>query len=220
MHSDPLRTLFDGAFDAARHSVWGRALAAGLGVDRLVALLGGIEPERVARTVEDVRTHLGPDVPTAALVDELVRRKALAAAALAFATGLLPPGVALAAALADALVLLGLELELVFEIACAGGCDPAHPDRRLEALVVLAGGLGAGRAADAGAGLARQALTGGLSHFAIDNLARLVGCQTARALVAGGVPVVGAALGAGMGAAQIALVGRAAAVFYAREAGA
>jgi hypothetical protein len=208
------RTFVGRNIEAIQESFWMRQVSRVLGTDWLLHIVGHVNPSQVAKTVAEVRSQLPTGATATDIAQELTRRKALLCGGLGLAAGLLPPGVNLAAGLADAFVNIRFQVELVYEIACAYDLDLHSPDRKGEALMVLAAGLGAEQATTTSLQFAQRFAVEKLSEAAIAQLARLLSLQIAEQVVLRGIPLVGACAGAGMNAGFVTLVGNAAQRFY------
>ncbi|AGY57074.1 EcsC family protein [Gloeobacter kilaueensis] len=208
------RSWVGDSLQAARDSDWMKQIGRSLGANWLLQLLDQVNLRKVRETVEALqREH--PDESPAQLSARLISRKAFFAGGIGVASGLLPPGINLPAIAADVVGTLVLEIELIYEIACAHGLDLDSPDRKGEAALVLALGTGADRLAGAGTQALKRVVATQIARVNLEQLARIIGKQLAERLVLKGVPmVVGAVVGGGTNLAAINLIGNAAAHFY------
>ncbi len=211
---DEARTFVSNKIEAMQDSFWMRQVSRVLGTDWLFQILGQVNPSQAIKTVAEVRSQLPTTATTTEIAQELTRRKALLCGGLGLAAGLLPPGVNLAAGLADAFANIRFQVELVYEIACVYGLDLYSAERKGESLLVLAAGFGAERATATSVQFAQRFALEKLSEAAIAQLARLISVQIAEQVILRGIPVLGACAAAGMNATFVTLVGNAAQRFY------
>jgi uncharacterized protein (DUF697 family) len=208
------RTFMGRKIEAIQESFWMRQVSRVLGTDWLLHIVGQVNPSQVAKTVAEVRSQLPATATATDIAQELTQRKALLCGGLGLVVALLPPGVNLAAGLADAFVNIRFQVELVYEIACIYNLDLHSADRKGEALMVLAAGFGAEQVTTTSIQFAQRFAVEKLSQVAIAQLARLLSVQIAEQVVLRGIPFVGACTGAGVNAVFVTLVGNAAQRFY------
>lgn len=208
------RTFVGTKIEAIQDSFWMRQASRVLGTDWLLQIIGRVNPTQAIKTVAEVRSQLPTTATATEIAQELTRRKALLCGGLGLAAGLLPPGVNLAAGLADAFANIRFQVELVYEIAYVNGLDLYSADRKGESLLVLAAGFGAEQATTTSLKFAQRFALEKLSEAAIAQLARLISVQIAEQVILRGIPVLGACAAAGMNATFVTLVGNAAQRFY------
>jgi hypothetical protein len=209
-----VRTFVGRKIETIQASFWMRQVSRLLGTDWLLHIVGQVNPSQVAKTVAEARSQLPATATATDIAQELTQRKALLCGGLGLVVGLLPPGVNLAAGLADAFVNIRFQVELVYEIACIYGLDLHSADRKGEALMVLAAGFGAEQVTTTSLQFAQRFAVEKLSEVAIAQLARLLSFQIAEQVVLRGIPLLGVCAGAGMNATFVTLVGNAAQHFY------
>ncbi|MBW4699384.1 MAG: EcsC family protein [Aphanocapsa lilacina HA4352-LM1] len=211
------RSRLGDSLQAVRTSDWMQQIGRTIGANWILQLLDQVNVQKVRETVTTLQIeHPGESPPE--LAQRLIQRKAVFAGGVGVASGLLPPGINLPMVAADVVATVMLEIELIYEIACLYGLDLGDPDRKGEAVLVLALGSGADRLAGAGTQALKQAVGQQMARIGTEQLARLVGKQLAERLLLKGVPLfVGALVGAGVNATALILIGNTASKFYASQ---
>ncbi len=211
------RTHLGDYVDGARDRPWIQQLNRSLGGNWILPLLDRVNIQRVRETVAAAQKQHPNDAP-GQLADRLIQRKAFFAGGIGVASGVLPPGLNLPMVAVDVVATVVMEIELVYEIAHVYGLDLDSPDRKGEAILVLALGTGADRLAGLSAVALKRLARDQLSRAAIEQLARIIGKQLAERVVLRGLPLfVGAVIGGGANLTALNLIGNAARRFYEHE---
>lgn len=166
------RSRLGDSLQAVRTSDWMQQIGRTIGANWILQLLDQVNLQKVRETVTALQLeHPGESPPE--LAQRLIQRKAVFAGGVGVASGLLPPGINLPLVAADVVATVMLEIELIYEIACLYGLDSSDPDRKGEAVLVLALGSGADRLAGAGTQALKQAVGQQMARMSTEQLAAL-----------------------------------------------
>ncbi|WP_218081905.1 EcsC family protein [Anthocerotibacter panamensis] len=200
--------------DALQQNWLVRQISRRFGTNWVLDLVNQVDAQRTQEEVNRLLVQL-PGVTPQQISERLIQQKLLYVGGLGLASGLVPVNLPFLAL--DIVATLRLQVDLVYEIACAYGLDLNEPTRKAEVLWVLALGIGAERTITQGVQVFERVAAPHLTPILLEQLTRRLGMRIAEKLSSRLIPLVGAVLSAGANVTFLYALGRTAINFYEQQ---